>query len=128
MAVNNLTGTRMFETFFPIVVLVTLVTLVALVLLGLSLFFGKKTKNRVKGEPYESGMPPVGDTRERVSIKFYMVAVLFIIFDIEVVFLYPWAVIYKELALFGLIEMAVFIAILLIGYIYVIRAGALEWD
>ncbi len=118
----------MFETFFPIVVLVVLVTAVALLLLCLSLFFGKKTKHKIKEEPYESGMVPVGDTRERFSIKFYMVAILFIIFDIEVVFLYPWAVIYKELALFGLIEMAVFIAILLIGYIYVLRAGALKWD
>ena len=118
----------MFETFFPIAVLVTIVTLVSLVMLSLSLFFGKKTKNRVKAEPYESGMVAVGDTRERFSIKFYMVAILFIIFDIEVVFLYPWAVIYEELALFGLIEMTVFIAILLIGYIYVLRAGALKWD
>lgn len=118
----------MFETFFPILVLVTLVTVVALVLVGLSLFFGKRTKGQVKGEPYESGMLPTGDTRERFSIKFYMVAILFIIFDIEVVFLYPWAVIYKELALFGLIEMVVFIAILMVGYIYVIRVGALKWD
>ena len=118
----------MFETFFPILVLVALVTVTAGAFLVLSVLFGKKTKNAVKEEPYESGMVPIGDTRERFSVKFYMVAILFIIFDIEVVFLYPWAVIYKQLALFGLIEMAVFIAILLVGYFYVLRAGALKWD
>jgi NADH-quinone oxidoreductase subunit A len=120
--------TCMFETFFPILVLVALVTVTALAFLALSVLFGKRTKSSVKEEPYESGMVPDGDTRERFSVKFYMVAILFIIFDIEVVFLYPWAVIYKKLALFGLIEMAVFIAILLVGYFYVLRAGALKWD
>ena len=118
----------MFETFFPILVLIALVGVTALALLGISILFGRKTKSTVKEEPYESGIVPTGDTKERFSIKFYMVAILFIIFDIEVVFLYPWAVIYDELALFGLIEMTVFIAILLIGYIYVLRAGALKWD
>ena len=118
----------MFDIYFPILVLVTLVTVTALAFLVLSVIFGKRTKNTVKEEPYESGMVPVGDTGERFSVKFYMVAILFIIFDIEVVFMYPWAVIYKKLALFGLIEMAVFIAILLVGYFYVLRAGALKWD
>ncbi len=94
----------------------------------LSIIDGKRTKGEVKGEPYESGVAPIGDTKERFSVKFYMIAILFIIFDLEVVFLYPWAVIYNELALFGLIEMAVFIGILLVGYIYVLRAGALKWD
>lgn len=118
----------MFETYFPILVLVALVSITALAFLFLSVVFGRKTKASVKEEPYESGMVPVGDTKERFSVKFYMVAILFIIFDIEVVFLYPWAVIYRRLALFGLIEMAVFIAILLVGYFYVLRAGALKWD
>jgi NADH-quinone oxidoreductase subunit A len=118
----------MFETYFPIIVMLASVAAVALVFLGLSLFVGRKSRNRVKEEPYESGVVPTSDTRERFSVKFYMVAILFIIFDIEVVFLYPWAVIFKELALFGLIEMAVFIAILLVGYIYIIREGALKWD
>jgi len=125
---NYLVMTTMFETYFPILVLVALVTVTALAFLVLSVLFGRRTKSSVKEEPYESGMEPVGDTRERFSVKFYMVAILFIIFDIEVVFLYPWAVIYKKLALFGLIEMAVFIGILLVGYFYVLRAGALKWD
>jgi NADH-quinone oxidoreductase subunit A len=125
---NYLVKTTMFETYFPILVLIALVAATALAFLVLSVLFGRRTKSSVKEEPYESGMQPVGDTRERFSVKFYMVAILFIIFDIEVVFLYPWAVIYKKLALFGLIEMAVFIAILLVGYFYVLRAGALKWD
>jgi NADH-quinone oxidoreductase subunit A len=128
MAVNNLVSARMFETFFPILVLLALVTITALALWGLSVLIGKRSKNQVKAEPYESGMEPIGDTKERFSIKFYLVAILFIIFDIEVVFFYPWAVIYKELLLFGLIEMVVFIGILLVGYIYILRAGALKWD
>jgi NADH-quinone oxidoreductase subunit A len=118
----------MFETYFPIIILIALVAATALAMWALSVLFGRKAPSETKGEPYESGMVPVGDTKERFSIKFYMVAILFIIFDIEVVFLYPWAVIYKELALFGLIEMAVFILILLVGYIYILRAGALKWD
>jgi NADH-quinone oxidoreductase subunit A len=78
--------------------------------------------------PYECGMDPFGEARARFSIKFYLVAVLFIIFDIEAVFLYPWAVIFRELKIFGLMEMAVFIAILLVGFVYVWKKGALEWE
>jgi len=118
----------MFETYFPIVVLVALVTVTALAFFAMSILFGRRTRSVVKEEPYESGMAPTGDTRERFPVKFYLVAILFIVFDIEVVFLYPWAVIYRKLALFGLIEMTVFILILLIGYFYVLRAGALKWD
>lgn len=118
----------MFKTYFPIIVLFALVIATSLAMWALSVWFGRRTRNETKSEPYESGVVPVGDTKERVSIKFYMVAILFIIFDIEVVFLYPWAVIYKELALFGLVEMTVFIAILLVGYVYVLRTGALKWD
>ena len=117
----------MFETFFPIVVFVALVGATALAFILLSVLFGRKTKNLVKEEPYESGVSPIGDTRERFSVKFYMVAILFIIFDIEVVFLYPWAVIYRKLALFGLIEMAVFMTLLGGGFVYAWKSGALDW-
>ena len=118
----------MFETFFPIAVLLALAGGTALIMFTLSLLIGKRVKGDVKAEPYESGIVPVGDTRERFSVKFYLVAILFIVFDLEVVFLYPWAVIYNELALFGLIEMTVFILILLVAYIYILRVGALKWD
>jgi NADH-quinone oxidoreductase subunit A len=73
-------------------------------------------------------MPPVGSARERFSIKFYIIAMLFIVFDIEVVFMYPWAVMFKRLGLFGFVEMGVFILILLVGYAYVWKKGALEWE
>ena len=118
----------MFDTYFPILVLAGLVTVTAAAFFVLSFLFGRRSKNPVKAEPYESGIAPTGDTKERFSVKFYLVAILFIIFDIEVVFLYPWAVVYKKLALFGLIEMTVFILILLVGYFYILRAGALKWD
>ena len=84
--------------------------------------------NRVKNAPYECGVEPVGDARERFSIKFYLVAVLFILFDIEAVFLYPWAVAFRQLGLYGLIEMLLFIGILLVGYMYVLKKRALEWE
>ncbi|MEZ5360455.1 MAG: NADH-quinone oxidoreductase subunit A [Candidatus Zixiibacteriota bacterium] len=118
----------MFETFFPIAVLLALAGGTALIMFSLSFILGKRVKGDVKAEPYESGIVPTGDTRDRFSVKFYLIAILFIVFDLEVVFLYPWAVIYDELALFGLIEMAVFIGILVVAYIYVLRAGALKWD
>jgi NADH-quinone oxidoreductase subunit A len=87
-----------------------------------------RRSNRVKMSAYECGVDPVGDARARFSIKFYLVAVLFILFDIEAVFLYPWAVAFRQLGLYGLIEMILFIVILLVGYVYVLKKRALEWD
>ena len=87
-----------------------------------------RRSNRVKDAPYECGVDPVGDARERFSIKFYLVAVLFILFDIEAVFLYPWAVAFRQLGLYGLIEMLLFIAILFVGYVYILKKRALEWE
>jgi NADH-quinone oxidoreductase subunit A len=77
--------------------------------------------------PYECGIDPIGDARERFSVRFYIVAILFLVFDVETIFLFPWAVIYDELALFGLVEMLIFIGILVVGYYYAWRKGALEW-
>lgn len=82
----------------------------------------------VKRTPYESGMPPLGDTRDRFSVKFYLIAMLFIVFDIETVFMIPWGVMFRRLGLFGLVEMVIFIVILLVGYVYAWKRGALEWD
>ena len=87
-----------------------------------------RRRNRVKMAPYECGVDPVGDARERFSIKFYLVAVLFILFDIEAVFLYPWAVAFRQLGLYGLVEMLLFIGVLLIGYVYVLKKRALDWE
>jgi NADH-quinone oxidoreductase subunit A len=95
---------------------------------NLSKWIGPKRPNYQKLSTYESGMIPVGTTRERVSIKYYVVGMLFIIFDIELVFLYPWAVTFDKLGAFALWEMLIFIALLFVAYIYILKKGALEWD
>lgn len=118
----------MFETFFPILFLIVLATIIAVVMSGLSIIIGRKSTGKDRGEPYESGVAPKGGTKERIPVKFYMVAILFIIFDIEVIFLYPWAVISDKLGMFGFIEMLVFIIILMVGYFYILGKGALKWD
>jgi NADH-quinone oxidoreductase subunit A len=102
--------------------------IVAGAMLALSHFIGPKNPTKVKQAPFECGNESVGTTRQRFSVRFYLVALLFIVFDIEVVFLYPWAVLYKDLGMFGLVEMVVFMAILAVGLAYVWRKGALEWE
>ncbi|HKV38567.1 MAG TPA: NADH-quinone oxidoreductase subunit A [Blastocatellia bacterium] len=101
--------------------------LLPVVLLGGSRLVQRRVWGRDKLSPYECGVDPIGDARERFSVRFYMVAMLFLVFDVETVFLFPWAVIYDRLALFGLAEMLVFIAILVVGYYYAWRKGAFEW-
>ncbi len=118
----------MFEVFFPILFLFVLAVVIALIMSGLSVFIGKRTKLGKKDVPYECGVEPVGNTKEPVPLKFYLVSILFILFDIEVIFLFPWAVISDRLGMFGFIEMVVFVVILLVGYFYILKRGALEWD
>jgi NADH-quinone oxidoreductase subunit A len=91
-------------------------------------FLGRRVYDPAKQLPYECGITPVGNARDRFHARFYLVAMLFIVFDIEIVFLYPWAVVFKQLAVFGLIEMGVFLLILVLGFAYVWGKGALEWD
>ncbi|HEX7400696.1 MAG TPA: NADH-quinone oxidoreductase subunit A, partial [candidate division Zixibacteria bacterium] len=110
----------MLQVYFPIFVLILVVTAVAILIIGLSWIFGRRIPTREKLSTYECGNEPIGDARSRFPIKFYLIAILFIVFDIEVVFLYPWAVVYKKLALFGLIEMGIFLLILLAGYFYIL--------
>jgi NADH-quinone oxidoreductase subunit A len=117
-----------FSTFFPIFFLLIFATVLAFGFFVMSFLFGKKSKGEAKGDPYESGVMPTGTTKERFSVKFYLIAILFIVFDIEVVFLYPWAVIYDKLGVFGFVEMLVFVLILLVGYFYILGKGALKWD
>jgi len=119
---------KMFETLFPILFLVGVAAFIAVAMAGASIVFGRRTSEGAKYEPYESGIKPKGDTRGRFPVKFYLIAVLFILFDIEVVFLYPWAVIYQKLGMFGFVEILVFIVILLIGYFYILGKGALKWE
>ena len=118
----------MLEGYIPIFVMLAGGAAFGIVMVKLNELFGPKHPTEEKYTTYESGMEPVKSARERFSIKFYMVAVLFILFDIEVIFFLPWAVVFRQLGLFGLAEMAVFIVILLVGYIYAWKKGALEWE
>lgn len=118
----------MLGAYLPIIVLVAIALLFGLGSLVVSSLVGQKKPNPVKLAPYECGCEPVGSARERFSVKFYIIAMLFILFDIEAVFLYPWSVLFKRLGMFGLMEMGVFIIILFVGYIYVWKKGALEWE
>lgn len=116
------------ETYFPVLVQVAIAMLVAAALIGLSWLLGHRVRNRVKDMPYECGIAPTGSARERFSVKFYLVGMLFILFDIEAVFLYPWAVVYRELKLFAFVEMFLFIVLVLSGFFYIWKKGALDWS
>ncbi len=118
----------MLQEYIPLVLLLGMVVATAAGMIVLSHFIPRARPTPIKQVPYESGMPPLGTTRERFSVKFYLVAMLFIVFDIETVFMIPWAVSFRRLGLFGLVEMLVFVVILLVGLIYVWKRGALEWD
>jgi len=134
----------MERTYLPVLLLLGFVIANAVLMLGVSHLTMRSRPTPEKQTPYESGMPPLGDARERFSVKFYMVAMLFIVFDIETVFLIPWGAHFRELSctgalvngacpagqitLFGLGEMVVFIVILLVGFVYVWKKGALQWD
>jgi len=121
----------MIENYLPILIIFILVAGFVFVSLILTHFIGPRIKNKVKMMPYESGVDPVGETRIRFSIRFFLIALLFIIFDIEIVFLYPWAVVFKDFLSAGsfiFFEMVIFLAILAFGFAYVWRKGALEWE
>lgn len=114
--------------YFPILLYI----MIGLAFGVFTLFFGALLRpnrpNPEKLSPYECGNPPFMDARQRVFVRYYLIAVLFVLFDLEAVFLYPWAVVYNKIGLFGLIEMVLFILILLVGYVYAWRKGAFEWD
>jgi NADH-quinone oxidoreductase subunit A len=118
----------MLLDYLPILILAILATLFAGVNILLSIVLGPRKPNPEKLSPYECGIVPVGTARERFSVKFYLVAMFFIVFDMEIVFLYPWAVVFKQLKIFGLVEMGVFLLILLVGYFYAWTKGGLEWE
>lgn len=118
----------MDHPYFPLVIVFALAGVVVLALLVIAQTIGPKSFSPVKAEPFESGNPPKGDARMRFSVRFYLVAMLFLIFDLEVVFLYPWAIYFRQLGLYGLVQMVIFLGILTVGYVYVWKKGALEWD
>ncbi len=114
--------------YVPILVLMIFAVLIALLMVGASYILGHRISNKIKLSVYECGMQTIGPTRMKINIRYYIVAMLFLIFDIEIMFLYPWAVVAGSLKLFGFAVMAIFVVILLIGYIYLWRKGALEWQ
>jgi len=116
------------EVYFPVLLQIAIAMLVAAGMLGASFVLGKRVRNKVKDMPYECGVTPVGDARQRFSVKFYLVAMLFILFDIEAIFLYPWAVVYRELKMFAFVEMLLFIVLILAGFFYIWKKGALDWS
>jgi NADH-quinone oxidoreductase subunit A len=121
-----------FARYLPFLIHILMAGGIAGAIILLSWLIGQRKPTRAKLSPYECGMTPVGDSRERFSVKFYLVAMLFILFDVEAVFIYPWAVILRELkafgqGLFGLLEMLVYIGIFLVGFLYVWKKGVLDW-
>ena len=118
----------MLIEYVAIGIFVALTILVAVIAITLGMLFGPRHPTARKAAPYESGMTPLGPGSRRVPVRYYLIAVLFILFDIEVVFFLPWAVSFRQLGLFGLVEMIIFIVILLVGYIYAWKRGALEWE
>lgn len=116
------------EQFAPAGILLILSVVIALIILVISRIFGPHNPSFRKNAPYESGMKPIGPANRRLPVKFYLVAVLFIIFDVEVIFFLPWAVTMRDLGLYGLVVMGFFTLILIVGFIYEWKKGALEWE
>ena len=121
-------GSYIPTDYFPVAIVILIAAVVGLGTLLLGNLLRPKRPYAQKLSPYESGNPPVGEPRYRFSVKFYITAMLFVVFDVEAVFLYPWAVAYDKLGMFGFIEMMLFIFILLIGYVYVWKKGAFNWE
>lgn len=118
----------MLTQYLPIAILILLSTVLAFVVILLGQLFGPRRPTTRKSLPYESGMVPIGPGTRRMPVRYYLVAVLFILFDIEVIFLLPWAIVFRQLGLFGIIEMFIFVVILLVGFVYAWKKGALEWE
>lgn len=118
----------MLSNYLPILILAGVAVVLAILLMSLSRFLGPYRPNKNKLDPYESGMDPVGDAAGRYSIAFYLVAIEFIVFDIEVVFLYPWAVNFLDYGVGTVVAMAIFLLVLFVGLIYTVKIGTLDWD
>ena len=113
--------------YIPIFLFMLIAFLFPLVTLFVARLIRPQTGGEGKLMPYECGVDPDSDARQRYAIRYYVVAILFVIFDVETIFLFPWAIIYKKLAIFGLVEMLVFLGILIVGYVWIIKKGALDW-
>lgn len=118
----------MLADYVPILLIILFAIALASVLLTVSYLLGPKRQTKGKLTPYESGITPVGDAREKFSMKYYLIGALFILFDVEAVFLFVWAVVFRDLGLLAFVEIVVFLIIILSGYFYVLKKGVLEWD
>jgi NADH-quinone oxidoreductase subunit A len=116
------------DIIVPLFVMAVLVGVIVTVMISLSFLLGPKTRGPVKDAPFECGLPSDGYKQKPMRIRFYLMALLFIVFDVELAFLFPWAVVFRDLGLFGLVEMLVFFLIAGVGFIYAWKIGALEWD
>ncbi|HEX5434948.1 MAG TPA: NADH-quinone oxidoreductase subunit A [Candidatus Angelobacter sp.] len=117
-----------FIRYIPLLIQVVVAIGLAAVMVTLSWLLGKHKWTRAKNTAYECGIQPTGDAQQRFSVKFYMVAMLFILFDVEAVFLYPWAVIARDLKMFGFWEMLIYIGLVLVGFFYIWKKGIIEWN
>jgi NADH-quinone oxidoreductase subunit A len=118
----------MIQQYLPLLILIIIAVVVGFIVVGLGHLFGPRRPSQRKAAPYESGMVPYGNATRRISVRYYLVAVLFILFDVETIFLISWAVVFRDLGTAGLISMFVFIGILVVGFIYAWKKGALEWE
>jgi NADH-quinone oxidoreductase subunit A len=118
----------MIDSYLPVLVILVLSAFIGVAIIVLSTILSKKDPTAVKLMPYECGMDPIGDARRRFSVRFFIIGMLFIVFDIELIFMFPWVKIYDKLMVFGFVEMLVFVLVLLAGLVYVWKKGALEWE
>ena len=118
----------MIQEYFPLMIVVGIAVVLGFLVVGLGHLFGPRRPTARKSSPYESGMKPYGMATRRFSVRYYLVAVLFILFDVETVFLISWAVVFRDLGVAGLVSMFVFIGILVVGFVYAWKKGALEWE
>jgi NADH-quinone oxidoreductase subunit A len=118
----------MLEAYLPLLILIIVATLVALIAIGLGYLFGPRRPTKRKSQPYESGMKPYGPGVQRISVRYYLIAVLFILFDVEMIFFLPWVTVFRELGVPGLVGFLMFIGVLMAGFVYALKKGALEWE
>jgi NADH-quinone oxidoreductase subunit A len=118
----------MIQQYFPLLIVVAIAVILGFLVVGLGHLFGPRRSTPRKSAPYESGMKPYGSATRRISVRYYLIAVLFILFDVETVFLISWAVVFRDLGVAGLVSMFVFIGILVVGFVYAWKKGALEWE